>query len=108
MRLSVSSIAAISALALIGFTTPALADVPSAPTQQPSTPAQQPSTPNAPAATKAAAAPAKPALICRSQVTTGSLLPVRECHTADQWADQRRHGNDQLGLDAARPHGLSQ
>jgi hypothetical protein len=94
----VSSIVAISALALVGFTTPALADVPAAP-------AQQPSMANPPAAKKAPP-PAKPTLICRSQVTTGSLLPVRECHTADQWADIRTHGNDQLGIDAARPHGL--
>jgi hypothetical protein len=94
----VSSIAAISALALVGLATPALADVPSAP-------AQQPSTANPPAAKKAPP-PAKPTLICRSQVTTGSLLPVRECHTAEQWADIRTHGKDQLGLVAARPNGL--
>lgn len=99
MRPLVSSIAAISALALVGFATSALADVPSAPAQQPSTTTS--TTTNTAAATKAAP-PAKPALICRSQVTTGSLLPVRECHTADQWADIRTHGNDQVGLDAQR------
>lgn len=102
MRPLVSSIAAISTLAFVGFATSALAD-------QAPAPAPQPKAPQTTATTKTAATPApKPVLICRSQVSTGSLLPERECHTPDQWADIRRHGNDQLGNIAARPAGLGQ
>jgi hypothetical protein len=42
----------------------------------------------------------KPALICASREVTGSRMPVRECHTAEQWADIQRTGEDSFSLEA--------
>ena len=60
--------------------------------------------------TVASAAPAaKPAekKICASHEVTGSRFPVKECHTADEWADIHQHGMDQLGLTTRAQNGLS-
>jgi hypothetical protein len=38
------------------------------------------------AAPAPAAKPAKPKRICREQDFTGSRMPQRTCHTADEWA----------------------
>ena len=56
------------------------------------------STPAKPAA--ATAPPAKKDLICRTREVTGSRMPVHECHTADEWTEIQRHGEDSLSLDA--------
>jgi hypothetical protein len=37
-------------------------------------------------ATTPAAKPAKPKRVCREQDFTGSRMPQRTCHTADEWA----------------------
>ena len=93
MRLiDLSSIAAIAALAVVAASTTALAG--DAPTAKPAA--------TDATAKPAAAAPAKPARVCTSRTVTGSLMPVRECHTAEQWADIKRQGQDSFTLDAAR------
>jgi hypothetical protein len=81
-----SSFAALSILAVGACTTP-----------QP----QQASAPKAvPAAARTATAGA--AKICTSRVVTGSLMPVRECHTPEEWAEIKQHGQDSLGIQAQR------
>jgi uncharacterized lipoprotein YajG len=49
-----------------------------------------------------AGAAAKGALICASREVTGSHMPVRECHTAEQWVDIENHGEGAFSLEAQR------
>lgn len=87
MRILLLSIAATSALALVGCNTAKVAQTPSA---------------THATATSSASAQGKPALICASREVTGSRFPVKECHTAEEWADIRAHGLDSLGIEAQR------
>jgi hypothetical protein len=82
-----SSIAAASVLALGACTTPQA--VPQAAAAKPAS-----------AATKTAAG--QPAKICTSRVVTGSLMPVHECHTAEEWAEIKSRGEDAFSLQAQR------
>ncbi len=82
-----SSIAAASVLALGACTTPQAAQQPAAARL-------------ASAATQTAAG--QPAKICTSRVVTGSLMPVHECHTAEEWAQIKSHGEDAFSLQAQR------
>jgi hypothetical protein len=98
MRSILSSIAVISVLAIGACTTPQVAHEASA--------APRPAAARATASTAAAAKPAnaneKAGLICATHQVTGSLMPVRECHTAEAWAEIRRHGQDSFSLEAQR------
>jgi uncharacterized lipoprotein YajG len=76
---------AIAALMLAACTTPQAA-------QQ----AAQP----APGASAAAVDPT--AKICYSREVTGSRMPVRECHTRQEWADIQSHGDDDYSLETTR------
>jgi hypothetical protein len=80
-----SSIASVSVLALGACTTPQ---------QQAQAPAAKPAA--------VAAAPGKAAQICTSRQVTGSLMPVHECHTAEEWAQIKREGQDSFSLEAQR------
>ena len=40
--------------------------------------------------------------ICTTHQVTGQLMPVRECHTAEQWADIRSSGQDSFSQQAQR------
>ncbi len=54
------------------------------------------------AAPAATAADGKPDVICATREVTGSRMPVRECHTAAEWADINKRGQDSLGVEAQR------
>jgi hypothetical protein len=84
-RTVISSTLAIAALTLAACNTPKAAQEASA---------AQPAS--------AAGAPDKAALICASREVTGSRMPVRECHTADQWVDIQNHGEGAFSLEAQR------
>ena len=84
-RTVVSSTLAIAALTLAACNTPRAAQETSA----------------APPA-RVASATDKSALICASREVTGSRMPVRECHSAEEWSDIQRHGQDAFSLEAQR------
>jgi hypothetical protein len=86
-----SSIAAAWVLALGACTTPQ-----AVPQAVPQAAAAKPAS----AATKTAAG--QPAKICTSRVVTGSLMPVHECHTAEEWAEIKSRGEDAFSLQAQR------
>ena len=92
--LVLSSMLAVSVVALAGCNTPK--------------PAQEASAEPASARTPSAAALANPGgpddnkKICRSREVTGSRFPVRECHTMAEWMDVQRRGQDDLSVQAER------
>jgi hypothetical protein len=40
--------------------------------------------------------------ICYSREVTGSRMPVRECHTRQEWADIQSNGEDDMSVEAQR------
>jgi hypothetical protein len=62
----------------------------------------QQTTPAAKPTAVAAAAKPPEEKICTTHQVTGELMPVRECHTAEQWADIRASGQDSFSQQAQR------
>jgi hypothetical protein len=55
------------------------------------------------AAQSAAAGPSNPNdRVCTTHEVSGTRIPVRECHTLAEWDASRKHGMDQLGVEAQR------
>lgn len=52
--------------------------------------------------TQLAAAPTSEPIICRTDVSTGSLLPHRECHTQHEWDEISLGQIDRLNQNATR------
>lgn len=62
------------------------------------------------AGTKPSAEPDKPKKICRAETPTGSIRPVRTCHTREEWEAEAAKGQankEQLNQDLLRRQTMS-